>query len=71
MPDLTQPPTHHQQATAILTSMPAHDSLCYADALAMAQVHATLAMVDAVGVLDSALRDLHETLRSQSARSAY
>lgn len=56
--------THYQLATTLLVDLPDQALVHFDIRVAAAQAHATLAVVDAIGELDSALRDLHETLRS-------
>jgi hypothetical protein len=47
------------------------DCLPAAEQIALIQIHATLAVADRIDTLDSAVRDLHETLNSRSGRGAY
>ncbi len=61
-------PTHYAQAEALLAGLPAPDRLDYDLRIVAAQAHATLAVADQIDVLDSTVRDLHETLRSRGLR---
>ncbi len=65
MPDPKTLPTAAESLLAgILDDRPFAD-LSPAERIAIAQVHATLAVADRIDALDSAVRDLHETLHSR------
>ncbi len=56
--------TNYVQAMALIESLPARAGHTD-EKLARANVFATLAVADMLDALDTAVRDLHETLRGQ------
>lgn len=69
----TEPPTvppnwpaaNYAQAMALIESLPSSRTGHADEKLARAQVYAVLAVADMLDALDTAVRDLHETLRGR------